>query len=123
MGIYWKMIDEEVMFIFGVVVIVVALVLFVGLLCWYDSNCVYKNVTSIINNKWEDEYTTTVVYSNGKCAWAMPQYHHDYLLNTSYGELNVGSDIYNQYDVNDSIDLTMNLNTSKVHIRSVFYGN
>jgi len=77
----------------------------------------YENVTSTVTDKWEDEYTTMVPYSNGKTAWVLPVNHHDYWFNTTYGNIKVGMDTYNNYSIGDEINLTRNVNTTEVYLR------
>ena len=43
--------------------------------------------------------------------------HTNYCFNTTDGEVVVSPEDYNKYDVNDTINLTKNMNTTELRIR------
>jgi len=77
----------------------------------------YENVTGNITDKWEDDYTSMVAYSAGSAVGVIPVSHHDYWIETTYGNIKVGMDTYNNYSIGDKINLTRNVNTTEVYLR------
>ena len=98
-----------------VVIFIVALVISVSFAgYWYNSQCEYENITGTVTGKWEDEYTTLVAGTTGRSPYLIPVNHHDYYLNTTYGEMKVTNKDYNMYNIGDEINLTRNINTSQI---------
>ena len=106
--------SEEIVAILLFTFLIIFTVFIIGSCYWEDMNATYINITDNVTGKWEDEYTTTAVYSNGKCAWTLPVTHHDYILNTSYGTVTVDPETYKQYNVNDTIQFTYNVNKTVI---------
>lgn len=99
--------------------IVVLFILGVIGVLYYEGQCTYENVTGVVLDKYDEEYNTVVVISNGKSAMVVPVYHHDFYIVTDYGELQVGKSNWNNYEVNDTINLILNVNTSSVKLNEV----
>lgn len=101
-----------------VVIFTTALIISVSLAgYWYDSQCEYENITTMVTGKWEKEYTTLVVGSTGKSSYVIPVHHHDYYLNTTYGRFPVTSVEYDLYNIGDEINLTRNINTTDIRLK------
>lgn len=99
-------------------IIIFGITLFASSL-YYDSICTYENINATVLDKYIDEYTTTAVFSNGKMAWTAPVQHADYHLNTTYGDIQVSSSVYEAYNVNDTVNLTKNINTSHITMEEI----
>lgn len=84
---------------------------------WYNSQCEYENITGTVTGKWEDEYDTLVAGTTGNSMYVIPVDHHDYYLNTTYGRLPVPSIEYNMYNIGDEINLTRNINTTRITLK------
>lgn len=67
------------------------------------------NETCIIQDKYEDEYTTLQPMPMGKAGiMTVPVEHHDYYFNTTKGVIPVNSKIYNSYNVSDTLNVSVN---------------
>ena len=98
------------------IIIIIGLFL-LGCLCLYmDSQYTYENTTTKLLGKENYTYTQFIPISNGKTAMIIPQIHHDHWFKTEYGDLRVPMETYDKYDVNDTIPIRINTNTSDVNV-------
>lgn len=72
-----------------------------------DSQYTYENKTTKLLEKEEFTYTQPI---------PMPQIRHNYLFKTEYGDLYVPMKVYGKYDVNDTVPVRINTNTSDVNV-------
>ena len=103
-------------------IIILAILIIGGLFilgCLYltiDSQYTYENKTTKLLEKEEFTYTQFIPISNGKTVMMIPQIHHDHWFKTEYGDLWVPMETYDKYDVNDTIPIRINTNTSDVNV-------
>lgn len=81
-----------------------------------DSQYTYENKTTKLLEKEEFTYTQSIPIFNGKTTIIVPQIRHNYLFKTEYGDLYVPMEVYGKYDVNDTVHVRINTNTSDVNV-------
>ena len=113
--------DDE--FIIGAVVIVgCLLIVSVGVyMANYEAHCVYENYSVNITGHYDKEYTTMVAMSNGKTTTCVPVFHHDYYIIADNHTLKVPLSFWKNMNINDTVQLTKNLNNSNVKINYDYY--
>lgn len=87
----------------------------------YEAHCVYENYSANITGHYDEEYTTIVPMSNGKSTTCVPIFHHDYYIVADNHTLQVSSSFWNNMNINDTVQLTKNLNNSNVKINYDYY--
>ena len=87
----------------------------------YDAHCVYKNYSANVTEHYDDTYTTIVPVSNGKTTSCVPIFHHDYYIIADNQKFSVSYSFWDKIKVNDTIQLTKNLNNSDVKINYDYY--
>lgn len=81
-----------------------------------DSQYTYENKTTKLLEKEESTYTQCIPIFNGKTVIMVPQIQHGYWFKTEYRDLMVSMETYDKYDVNDTIPVRINTNTSDVNV-------
>lgn len=109
------MTDDEKASILAIIIIIGLFLL--GCLCLYmDSQYTYENTTTKLLGKENYTYTQFIPISNGKTMMMIPQIHHDHWFKTEYWDLWVPMEVYDKYDVNDTIPIRINTNTSDANV-------
>lgn len=99
-----------------VVSIIIGIFLISCLWMYMDTQYVYENTTTKLLGKEDFTYTQFLPISNGKTTMLIPQINHNYWFKTKYGDMGVPKNVYDKYDVNDTVPIKINKNTSDVNI-------
>lgn len=89
-------------------IIVLAIIIITPIMIFSEAKNVH-NDTCIIQDKYEDEYTTIQPMPMGKAGiMTVPIEHHDYYFNTTKGVIPVTSKEYNHYNISDTLNISVN---------------
>lgn len=89
----------------GIILIIIVVTLSI-MTSEYELDKGLHNETCIIQDKYEDEYTTIQPMPMGKAGiMTVPVKHHDYYFNTTKGVIPVTSKEYNHYNISDTLNV------------------
>ena len=92
----------------GIILIIIAVTLSI-MTFEYALDKGLHNETCIIQDKYEDEYTTLQPMPVGKAGiMTVPIKHHDYYFNTTKGVIPVTSKEYNSHNISDTLNISVN---------------
>ena len=93
----------------GIILIIIIIVTLSSMTFEYALDKGLHNETCIIQDKYEDEYTTLQPMPMGKAGiMTVLIEDHDYYFNTTKGVIPVNSKIYNSYNVSDTLNVSVN---------------